>query len=216
MKSFVITLMKVPESVKMAERCIESAANHGITVSMFEAVTPEEGMALARKHDINIKAFDEKYSRLENCVAAFMSHFLLWKEAINQKQDILIFEHDAVVTAPFPFIPAHNGVVTLGMPSYGNYNSAPQMGLQRMFSKRYLPGAHAYVVSPDGARTITHQATVKAGPTDVYLNMDTFSWIQEYYPWIAEARDTFSTIQNDNGIQAKHAYKKLGEKYKLI
>ena len=60
MKSFVITLMKVPESVKMAERCIESAANHGITVSMFEAVTPEEGMALARKHDINIKAFDEK------------------------------------------------------------------------------------------------------------------------------------------------------------
>ena len=47
----------------------------------------------------------------------------------------------------------------------------------------------------------------------VYLNLDLFPWLQEYYPWPVRADDNFSTIQNKNGIIAKHNY---SEGYKLI
>ena len=109
-----------------------------------------------------------------------------------------------------------NGVVNLGMPSYGRFNPPHQMGLSPLFSKPYFPGAHAYLVTPQGAGTLISQAHECAKPTDVFLHIDVFPWLQEYSPYIAEARDTFSTIQNENGIQAKHAFQKIGEKYKLI
>ena len=53
----------------------------------------------------------------------------------------------------------------------------------------------------------------KAIPTDVYLNLDLFPFLEEYYPWPVEAQDSFSTIQNTNGCLAKHNY---GEGYQLL
>lgn len=79
-----------------------------------------------------------------------------------------------------------------------------------MFSKvgGYMPGAHAYVVSPRGARKLLHQASVKPGPTDLFLNKHDFPFISEYYPWPIMADDSVSTIQHDIGCIAKHNYKK--------
>ena len=59
---------------------------------------------------------------------------------------------------------------------------------------------------PEGAKQLVYEATSSGKPTDVYLHTDTFSWLQEYYPWPAEARDNFTTIQNVNGCLAKHNY----------
>jgi hypothetical protein len=47
----------------------------------------------------------------------------------------------------------------------------------------------------------------------VYLNLDTFPWLQEWYPFVAEARDTFTTIQVEEGCLAKHNWK---EGYEII
>jgi GR25 family glycosyltransferase involved in LPS biosynthesis len=80
-------------------------------------------------------------------------------------------------------------------------------------SKRYFPGAHAYQVNPTGAQKLIDQARVYARPTDVFLNIDTFPWLQEYYPWPVEARDTFTTIQKTEGCLAKHNY---NDSYKII
>ena len=38
------------------------------------------------------------------------------------------------------------------------------------------------------------------------LNKNNFPWLQEYYPWVAEANDNFSTIQKTEGCLAKHLY----------
>jgi len=48
--------------------------------------------------------------------------------------------------------------------------------------------------------------------TDIFLNLDWFPWLQEYYPWPVEARDNFTTIQNQTGCLAKHNY---GEGYDI-
>ena len=37
-------------------------------------------------------------------------------------------------------------------------------------------------------------------------NKNNFPWLQEYYPWVAEANDNFSTIQKTEGCLAKHLY----------
>ena len=86
------------------------------------------------------------------------------------------------------------------------------MGVNELFSKGYFPGAHAYIVKPRGAKEFIKQAKVFARPTDVYLNKSTFPWLQEYFPWPVEARDSFTTIQNVNGCYAKHNY---GETYRV-
>jgi hypothetical protein len=48
----------------------------------------------------------------------------------------------------------------------------------------------------------------KSEPTDVYLNRDNFPFLEEHYPWPVEVEDTFSTIQDEAGLYAKHNYDK--------
>ena len=216
-EAYVITLKDMPESVKMANRCIKSGKDNGIEIKQFDAKTPDD-LPWAEDDGINFDKFDEKWSRSDRARAAFYSHYSLWEHSFKSRVPVLIFEHDAFITSSFPdhIVGSTNGVVNLGMPSYGRFNPPRQMGLSPLFSKPYFPGAHAYLVTPQGAGTLISQAHECAKPTDVFLHIDTFPWLQEYSPYIAEARDTFSTIQNENGIQAKHAFQKIGEKYKLI
>ena len=216
-EAYVITLKDTPESVKMSNRCIKSGKDNGIEIKQFDAKTPDD-LPWAEDDGINFDKFDEKWSRSDRARAAFYSHYSLWERSFKSRVPVLIFEHDAFITSSLPdqIIGSTNGVVNLGMPSYGRFNPPHQMGLSPLFSKPYFPGAHAYLVTPQGAGTLISQAHECAKPTDVFLHIDVFPWLQEYSPYIAEARDTFSTIQNENGIQAKHAFQKIGEKYKLI
>ena len=39
---YVITISQIPESVKSAERCIESGKKYGLEIQKWEATTPNE------------------------------------------------------------------------------------------------------------------------------------------------------------------------------
>ena len=88
-------------------------------------------------------------------------------------------------------------------------------GVYNLFSKPggYLPGTHAYVVTPQAAAKLLEYSKIKPAPADLFLNKNAFPWIKEYYPWPIEADDTFTTVQNENGCLAKHNY---GETYEII
>ena len=129
----------------------------------------------------------------------------MWQKCIELDEEILIFEHDAVLTGPIPNAP-YTFICSFGKPSYGNFNIPQTLGLNPLTSKRYFPGAHAYGIKPAGAKILIDQAKTDAGPTDTFLHLDRFNFLQEYYPWPAEARDNFTTIQNINGCLAKHNY----------
>lgn len=107
----------------------------------------------------------------------------------------------------------HSGCISLGKPSYGKFVTPQFLGVNPLTSKPYFPGAHAYRVAPKGAELLMAQAQLYARPTDVFLNRDVMSWLQEYYPWPVECRDSFTTIQKTEGCLAKHNY---NNDYKII
>jgi GR25 family glycosyltransferase involved in LPS biosynthesis len=217
MKSYVITIMDNAKSVKVAERCIASAERFGMPVSKFEAITPKSNLTnLMVKEKIKKSGFEERWSRMPECMSAFMSHYLLWKKSVELNEEVTIFEHDAVVMDSIPALNDYRGCISFGAPSYGKFNTPTRLGVNSLISKPYFPGAHAYRVKPNIAQLLVDQARYHARPTDVFLNTESFPFLEEYYPWPVEAHDSFTTIQNTNGIQAKHNYHKLKTKYGII
>ena len=213
MKAYVITIRGNINSVQSANKCIDSGKLHGLKIEKFSAITPADNpVELLKTRGISPIQFDEKYSRNENCIAAFLSHYALWEACSKGKENFVIFEHDAIMVDRIP--PAFpNYVMNLGHPSYGKWNTPAQLGINPLTTKRSFPGAHAYMVTPEGGRLLVENAPMYAKPTDVYLNIDTFPWLQEWYPFIAEARDTFTTIQVEAGCRAKHNW---NEGYEII
>ena len=228
MKAYVITIMDLPASVAAANRCIKSfeRTNKHITVEKWRATTPKDQIyRIFKNKGIESPYFNEQGgSYIKNCMSAFMSHFRLWEQSVILNETILILEHDAVAVNSIPEnfdklylygTTQKLHIVNFGHPSYGQFQQPPKMGFQPLVSKGYFPGAHAYSVSPEGAQSLIEHATqtAMAGPTDVYLNIQNFPWLQEYYPWPVEARDNFTTIQRDVGCRAKHNW---SDKYGII
>lgn len=216
LNAHVITIMDNPQSIKAAKRCIESGKRRGIDVKTFEAITPRNTRVIEKCNELGIPIhhFTEKYSRHQPVIAAFLSHYHLWKHAFENKEDTLILEHDAFFVDSIDEREILGPIVNLGKPSYGNYKTPTWLGEFPLFSKEYLPGAHAYKITPHGAECLLYRAQYDAGPTDVYIHKDRFpKMITEYWPWPIEARDEFTTIQNELGCQSKHNY---DENYKII
>lgn len=213
MKASVITILNNEKSVQAASRCIRSASKYGLNVDYFKAFTPEDSpIKIASDEGIPCERFDEVYSRFDKCLSAFLSHYWTWKACVEDQQPRIVFEHDAVVVSDIPSI-INGDIVNLGKPSYGKFKTPTVLGIGPLVSKRYFPGAHAYYITPRGAKQLIDKAKTKAAPTDIFINLDNFSDLKEYYPWCAEAKDNFSTIQNTRGCVAKHNY---GETYEII
>ena len=217
-QAYVITIADEERSVKAADRCIKSAARFGLEVEKQWAVTPKDDpVAQFAVRGIPEDMFEEKYSRKMNCMSAFLSHFSCWEKAALHNKNTVIFEHDAIVVGEVPISANFSHVMTISKPSYGEYNTPRLLGVNPLTQKRYFGGAHGYIVTPRGAWMLIEAAQKAARPTDIFLNKDVFPMLQEYYPWVCEARDNFSTIQNENGIQSKHNFKyDKPEQYELV
>lgn len=215
MKNYVITIFDNKKSEKAAERCISSGSKTGgLSIEKWKATTPEDDLnKIINDEKINAAAMNEVYSRTPNCIAAFLSHYSLWKLSVESKEEVTIFEHDAVCTNNIPTTINYNGVISLGAPSYGKFNTPRAFGVVPLTSKPYFPGAHAYRVKPAAAQMLIDQARMEARPTDVFLNINTFPFLQEFYPWPVEARDSFTTIQSERGCYAKHNF---NDNYEIV
>jgi glycosyl transferase, family 25 len=217
MKAFVITILDNEKSVEYAKRAAKSAEENGFDAELFTAIVPgDELNDLIVKESIPVRLFYDEWCKYDRAIAAFMSHYSLWKKCIELDEPILILEHDAVVTGPLPDASKLGLVTNVATPSYGKFNTPLKLGLGPLVSKRYFPGAHGYVVKPEGAKRIVAAAEELAQPTDIYLNIENFPWLEEWYPWIVIAKDDFTTIQKERGCLAKHSYKKNPENYKVI
>ena len=214
MKAYVITITDNSKSVKSAKKCIESGAKNGLTIEMFGAFTPNDNpIKFLEERSIDPKGFREKYSRPLNCMSAFISHYSLWERSRDLNETIAIFEHDAIVTGTVPVDVEFDKVMTFSKPSYGKFNTPIQLGVDGLIQKQYFGGAHGYMVKPEGASILINEASKSAQPTDIYLGTHNFPWLQEYYPWVCIAADSFTTIQNQTGCGAKH---NNNDKYEII
>jgi len=227
MKGYVVTLMQMPESVKVAERCIESGKQYGVDIVKFPAVNKDESDAELAKEGLAIatveadRAMLPPYSRDESNRNAVMGNFVtqyrIWKTILESNEPGIVLEHDAVFVAPLPEHMTEGDIVSIGMPSYGSAKTKKEPGIYQLFSKRgYLPGAHGYYVTPKGAKALISQAQHHgASPCDLFLNPKLFPEIRETWPLVVEAQDEFTTIQDEKGCGAKHNYKK-NKDYKIL
>lgn len=208
MRNFVITIQGNDRSEAAAGQCVASGKRHGMDIEYYDAFTPKDCRGYIEEEKINDKLFNNNvYSREDNARAAFCSHFSIWQYCADTNEEVTIFEHDAILVAPIPEF-SYNGCISLGKPSYGKFNVPPNLGANRLVSKRYFPGAHAYRLKPNAAKVLVDRARLEAQPTDIFLNIETFPFLEEYYPWPVEVRESFSTIQKTQGCLAKHMYNK--------
>lgn len=215
MKTYIITVINNRKSVAAAQRCAASIPE--FSPRIYPAVTPKDN-PLKMLDDLKIprKGFEEddaKYSVLEPTVSAFLSHHSLWMKSIEDREEIQILEHDAIAIRPVPEYISYNSVVSLGQPSYGQYNTPNFFGTGPLVSKPYFPGAHAYRIKPKGAKVLVAAAKEYARTTDVMLDIRRFTFLEEYYPWPFMAKDDFTTLQKEEGCLAKHGY---NEKYEIL
>lgn len=181
MKAYIITLSKNPRSVSSAERCIKSA---NIPIKKFEAVTEQFAPKLMRdlgvswnypwkgeEYDIKAGVKKTAYTTAEPMrrVACFLSHYLLWKQCMEQDEPMLILEHDAIFVKPFDetdFLKAQCEIISINDPrgatrKSSDYHDKLQQNPQKCQRvptideptvPQGLPGNSAYVIKPAGAK----------------------------------------------------------------
>ena len=216
MKCYVITINEIEKSVKAAQRCIKSGENllHN-KIEIFPAITSKDDPEkIFFDKGLPDQYFEEIFSRKANCMAAFLSHHSLWEMCAKDNEEYIIFEHDAMVIGQIPKHMNYKKCVSLGAPSYGSFNTPKTFGVIPLTSKQYFPGAHAYRLRPSAAKIFIHAAKLVACPTDIFLDIRRFPWLEEYYPWPVIAKDSFTTIQKERGCLSKHNYDE--ESYKII
>ena len=217
MKCYVITISDLERSVRAAQRCIKSGENllHS-KIEIFPAITPKDDPEkIFHDKGFHDEYFVDVYSRKLNCMAAFLSHLSLWEMCAKDNEEYIIFEHDAVILDQIPKHMNYKKCVSLGAPSYGVFNTPETLGVIPLTSKPYFPGAHAYRLKPSAAKIFVQHAKLTACPTDLYLDIRRFPWLQEYYPWPVIAKDNFTTIQLEGGCVAKHNWKN-GLAYEIL
>ena len=195
MKTFIITLLQNKHSVESAERARQSAVDVGYreTIETFEAITPDLWEEIL-PYDNNF----DNYARPENVGACFASHYLLWQKCIELGEPILILEHDAIFVNNLPDID-FDMCVNFGRPSYirpyeMTYKE-PIEGLQSPIQYHFL-GHHAYAIKPQAAKILCNDVKYRElWPNDVWMDLASYPWLQEYIPYPIVADTLFSTIQ---------------------
>ena len=124
MKAFVITLQGNEYSEQVADRCIQSAAEHGLVVEKYYGVKKEHAKQMLSACGLKwtwandntsvatcpitglltfpYTAADTTLAALTSKIGCSMSHYLLWKRCVELDEPILILEHDAVFLRPLP------------------------------------------------------------------------------------------------------------------
>lgn len=102
LKSFVIRLNGISTSESLAEDCVESGRNFGLHIEKFDGVYGQENIDYYTNL-LNVRPWKTKFKKgrlgVKGC---FLSHYSLWLKSIELDEPLIIFEHDAVVTQPFP------------------------------------------------------------------------------------------------------------------
>ena len=216
MKGYVVTLMNLPESVAVANRCKDTGKQFGVDVEIFPAVFKDVALEELEKEGLELSTWDESFSNVGAVVGNFVTQYRIWKTIAESKEPGIVLEHDAVFTAAVPDLNGKGDIINLGKASYGNYRTKNKAGVYPLFSKpgNYIPGAHGYYLTSTGAQQFIDKAkSLGATPCDLFINKTNFPNIKEIWPWMIEARDSFSTIQKEKGCKAKHNY---NNKFKIL
>ena len=217
MKAFVITLDGNTVSEAGAAECIRSshAVGNDFVVQSFRAIRPENAWDNLAKEGLkwsypwNTPKIDlvtglhlspYKTADKRKRVGCFMSHYNLWKMALEEP--ILVLEHDAVFTNKLDYdtmLPTNHGVIGINDPRGATRKShvfhtlicesrwpiQPIPQIDNMEVPQGLAGNSAYIIKPFAAKKIIQRVKeIGAWPNDALLCYQNFSFLgvtKKYY-----------------------------------
>lgn len=206
MKAFIIHLPKSAVSVHEATLTVESLKEHtDFEVELFEGVDKYNVWQKFIDSDFYFEDTTRWGCGFEDTeLAVFFSHYSLWQKCIELKESIVVLEHDARFhnSVDLDLLNSYRGdVINLGYPNWGTrewdkdgdprletrvYCDEPHNYYKPDKSEckcdvNFLYGAHAYLVTPKGAKKLIKDAANGILPADTYIAADRVK-IADYLP----------------------------------
>jgi GR25 family glycosyltransferase involved in LPS biosynthesis len=168
MKAFVMRKKDDVLSERLADECIASGKKFGIDIEKFDGIYSDHDAILAKEGLFPHQAVAKKLRNgYRGC---FLSHYLVWKKAIEFNEPILVLEHDAVVLRPLPenILSMFDTLLVLDRFSREkNYEElltaefplkihkheklSEVKNLDKQVNKTHIRGAHGVLIKPQGA-----------------------------------------------------------------
>jgi GR25 family glycosyltransferase involved in LPS biosynthesis len=161
--AFVIALQNHQYSQSVLSDCLKSAEEHNWNVEIFPAVNGNDITEQTwRALKLNLR-LDKPTMDKPGVHGCFLSHWHLWHRCISLNTDIIILEHDGLITMPLPYIPAKK-IIKLHLRTYARkFHVDPDTG-------NWTNSAHAYLISPQNANKLINY-TYQHGviPVDILI-----------------------------------------------
>jgi hypothetical protein len=149
--------------------CVASLKKHSWA---FEVVPAVNGHTVTEQtwQSIGVQmSTDGKMSHRPGAQGCWMSHWRLWNRCVKTNQPMIVLEHDAVVTAPWPTDLDINSTLTK-LYTTAECKVNPAFG-------RWSKGSHAYTVTPAQAHQLINYAQANgAQAVDKHLGERVLPW----------------------------------------
>ena len=188
MKAYVITIENNTLSENGARVCIESSwkVKNEFSIEIFDATVPSDvayemqtqlltwnypwaGEVLDFSSGLKKTAYQGKNPNAR--IACALSHYRLWKKSVEDMEDILVLEHDAVSTSKVPYdtiLQSQYGIIGINDPRGATRKSSLFYNMTQSSQKDICPvpridamnvpqgiaGNSAYIIKPWAADTL--------------------------------------------------------------
>lgn len=188
MKAFVITLSRIPESLKTAQQALSKLLGYGLDAELWEGTYGHEVEEIFAKegrtlNPISFKGVpvDDEYRALcsrPGVMACFHSHYRLWRHCAELNERILIFEDDVLLVRGFEpvywrdvlLLATGKQVHTMDFYKEKLENPVePPMAVNPR--GKVMPGAVGYGLSPRGAHKLLKYYEKTYLPADNAMNV---------------------------------------------
>lgn len=208
------------QSQKLADRCIKSAKNHGVSVEKFKGIPAYNAESVMKQENLRWTWLNDNVeragithchyatARMDRRIGCFLSHYMLWKQCFYHQTPFLILEHDSVFLRPLPKELEWKGACQINDPEgatpRGRWWSKamsgrgrgvwPKTEVQINKNPDGLAGNSAYLLKPDAAEQLINKAQeIGCWPNDALMCRQFFPWLEELYPFVTRVVSDVST-----------------------
>ena len=219
MKAYVITIEGNDVSENGARTCIESSwkVKNEFSIEKFDATVPQDvayemqtqnltwnypwnGEVLDFSSGLKKTAYQGRDPNAS--IACALSHYRLWKKSVEEMEDILVLEHDAVFTFQVPYdiiLQSQYGIIGINDPrgatrKSSSFHSMIQNSLNDICAvpridatniPQGIAGNSAYIIKPWAADTMIGLVNEYGlWPNDAIMCYQLFPWLgvtKKYY-----------------------------------
>lgn len=149
--------------------CVRSLEQHGWKYELFRAVNGNKVSPQDWERTGIRMSQHGKMTRRPGAQGCWLSHYTIWTKCIQNNQPVIVLEHDAVITEPWPKdLDLETQLIKLY--STAECKTNPAFGL-------WSKGSHAYTLTPTQAqRIIDHARERGAQAVDKHLGDQVLPW----------------------------------------